>query len=91
MLSVSTNVWLLTVAFVAMGLREIGEPPRKAMIVDLARADAAASTLERITSCAGLRSFLPHWSAAGNHLLAYASSSSLTSCARLLRIFRIFL
>jgi hypothetical protein len=29
----------LTFAFVAMGLREIGEPPRKAMIVDLARAD----------------------------------------------------
>lgn len=30
---------LLAVAFVAMGLREIGEPPRKAMIVDLARED----------------------------------------------------
>jgi MFS family permease len=39
MLSLSTNAWLLTVAFVSMGLREIGEPPRKAMIVDLARAD----------------------------------------------------
>jgi len=39
MISLSTNAWLLTVAFVAMGLREIGEPPRKAMIVDLARAD----------------------------------------------------
>jgi MFS family permease len=30
---------LLTMAFVIMGLREIGEPPRKAMIVDLARPD----------------------------------------------------
>ena len=33
------NVWLLGAAFVLMGLREIGEPPRKAMIVDLARED----------------------------------------------------
>jgi MFS family permease len=39
LLSLSRSVWLLTIAFVAMGLREIGEPPRKAMIVDLARAD----------------------------------------------------
>jgi MFS family permease len=33
------NVWMLGAAFVLMGLREIGEPPRKAMIVDLARED----------------------------------------------------
>jgi MFS family permease len=39
MVSLSTSVWLLTLAFVAMGLREIGEPPRKAMIIDLARTD----------------------------------------------------
>jgi MFS family permease len=37
--SVSANAWILTLAFIAMGLREIGEPPRKAMIIDLARAD----------------------------------------------------
>lgn len=30
---------MLTIAFILMGLREIGEPPRKALIVDLARAD----------------------------------------------------
>ncbi len=36
-LGLSTSVWMVTVAFVLMGLREIGEPPRKAMIVDLAR------------------------------------------------------
>ena len=36
-LAFSTSVWMLTLAFVAMGMREIGEPPRKAMIVDLAR------------------------------------------------------
>jgi MFS family permease len=34
-----TSVWMLALAFLAMGLREIGEPPRKAMIVDLARED----------------------------------------------------
>lgn len=39
LVAVSTSSWLLTLAFVAMGLREIGEPPRKAMIVDLARPD----------------------------------------------------
>jgi MFS family permease len=39
MVSLSAGPWLLTFAFVLMGLREIGEPPRKAMIVDLARAD----------------------------------------------------
>ncbi len=36
-LAFSTSVWMLALAFLAMGLREIGEPPRKAMIVDLAR------------------------------------------------------
>jgi MFS family permease len=36
-LGLSTSVWALGIAFVLMGLREIGEPPRKAMIVDLAR------------------------------------------------------
>ena len=39
LLGLSRSVWLLTIAFVVMGLREIGEPPRKAMIVDLARGD----------------------------------------------------
>jgi len=39
LLALSSTTWLLAIAFVAMGLREIGEPPRKAMIVDLARAD----------------------------------------------------
>ncbi len=33
------NAFVLAIAFVLMGLREIGEPPRKAMIVDLARED----------------------------------------------------
>ncbi len=36
-LGLATSVWSVTIAFVFMGLREIGEPPRKAMIVDLAR------------------------------------------------------
>ena len=39
LVALSRSLWLLCIAFVAMGLREIGEPPRKAMIVDLARAD----------------------------------------------------
>jgi MFS family permease len=39
LVALSKSPWMLTVAFVAMGLREIGEPPRKAMIVDLARSD----------------------------------------------------
>lgn len=38
-LAFSRTPWMLAVAFVLMGLREIGEPPRKALIVDLARAD----------------------------------------------------
>jgi MFS family permease len=36
-LAFSTSLWALVIAFILMGLREIGEPPRKAMIVDLAR------------------------------------------------------
>ncbi len=39
LLGLSVSPILLAVAFVAMGLREIGEPARKAMIVDLARPD----------------------------------------------------
>jgi len=39
LIALSHNAWMLGAAFVAMGLREIGEPPRKAMIVDLARED----------------------------------------------------
>lgn len=39
LVALSKTPALLTVAFVAMGLRETGEPPRKAMIVDLARED----------------------------------------------------
>lgn len=39
LLAFSKSIWLLAIAFVTMGLREIGEPPRKAMIVDLARPD----------------------------------------------------
>jgi MFS family permease len=39
LLAVSNSPLLLALAFVAMGLREIGEPPRKAMIVDSARTD----------------------------------------------------
>jgi MFS family permease len=39
LLAFGKPLWLLALAFVAMGLREIGEPPRKAMIVDLARPD----------------------------------------------------
>ena len=36
-LGLSTTPLMLVVAFVCMGLREIGEPPRKALLVDLAR------------------------------------------------------
>ena len=38
-LALTRSTALLPLAFVCMGLREIGEPPRKAMIVDLARPD----------------------------------------------------
>lgn len=38
-LAFSTTTFMLGAAFVLMGLREIGEPPRKALIVDLARED----------------------------------------------------
>jgi MFS family permease len=36
-LALAKAPWAVGTAFVLMGLREIGEPPRKAMIVDLAR------------------------------------------------------
>ena len=39
LIALSKTPGLLTLAFIAMGLRETGEPPRKAMIVDLARED----------------------------------------------------
>jgi MFS family permease len=41
----SSGFTSLTVAFVVGGLREIGEPSRKAMIVDFARADLRARTV----------------------------------------------
>lgn len=36
-LGLASALWVVVAAFILMGLREIGEPPRKAMIVDLAR------------------------------------------------------
>lgn len=36
-LGLANSLWPVALAFVLMGLREIGEPPRKALIVDLAR------------------------------------------------------
>jgi MFS family permease len=41
----ASNFALLVVAFVIGGLREIGEPSRKAMIVDFARADLRARSI----------------------------------------------
>jgi MFS family permease len=38
-LGLTTTPAMLIVAFVCMGLREIGEPPRKAMLVGMARAE----------------------------------------------------
>ena len=38
-LGLSMTKAMLVVAFICMGLREIGEPPRKAMLVDLARSE----------------------------------------------------
>ena len=38
-LGFTTTPAMLVVAFICMGLREIGEPPRKAMLVDLARVE----------------------------------------------------
>ncbi|MDQ6767763.1 MAG: MFS transporter [Candidatus Eremiobacteraeota bacterium] len=38
-LALSTTTLMLVVAFTCMGLREIGEPPRKALLVDLARSE----------------------------------------------------
>jgi MFS family permease len=41
----ATNFAILTVAFIIGGLREIGEPSRKAMIVDFARDDLRARSV----------------------------------------------
>jgi hypothetical protein len=41
----ATRYWLLVTAFIAAGLREVGEPARKALIVDLAPASARARTV----------------------------------------------
>lgn len=38
-LGLAASPWMLIVAFLLMGLREIGEPARKSLIVDLARTD----------------------------------------------------
>ena len=38
-LGLSATPAMLTAAFICMGLREIGEPPRKALLIDLARVD----------------------------------------------------
>lgn len=38
-LDIASTLPTLLVAFIVMGLREIGEPPRKALLVDLARSD----------------------------------------------------
>jgi MFS family permease len=38
-LGLSTTPLMLILAFICMGLREIGEPPRKALLVDLARSE----------------------------------------------------
>lgn len=38
-LGLSTTPFVLTIAFILMGLREIGEPPRKALLVDFARTE----------------------------------------------------
>jgi len=38
-LGLSTTSLMLVIAFICMGLREIGEPPRKALLVDLARTE----------------------------------------------------
>jgi MFS family permease len=43
--ALAPNSFMLVVAFVIGGLREIGEPSRKAMIVDFARADLRARTV----------------------------------------------
>lgn len=42
-LSVSTSFWILVIAFVIRGLKEFGEPTRKALIVRLADPDIKAS------------------------------------------------
>ena len=41
----ASNVWLLILAFVIGGLREIGEPARKAMIVDFAQENVRARSV----------------------------------------------
>ena len=45
MVGIATNHAMLTFAFVIAGLRELGEPARKAMIVDAAPEDARAQTV----------------------------------------------
>ncbi len=42
-LSISTSFWILVIAFVVRGLKEFGEPTRKALIVRLADPDIKAS------------------------------------------------
>jgi len=48
---------MLAVAFVLMGLREIGEPPRKALIVDLAREDRRSTDVGAYYLARGLAVF----------------------------------
>jgi MFS family permease len=61
----ATSLTLVTAAFVIAGLREVGEPARKALIVDLAHATTRAAPLACITSYAGSWSFRPPSAAAG--------------------------
>jgi MFS family permease len=42
-LMISKTIWLLVIAFVIRGLKEFGEPTRKALIMDLAPEGAKAS------------------------------------------------
>jgi MFS family permease len=50
----ASNFTLLVIAFIIGGLREIGEPARKAMIVDLAEPELRARTVGLYYLCRGL-------------------------------------
>lgn len=76
----SHNMFMFIIAFVIRGLKEFGEPTRKALIMDLARDDAKARTFgtyylfrDVIVSIAALSSaFLWNISPATNFIVAFA-------------------
>lgn len=76
----SHNFWMFVIAFIVRGLKEFGEPTRKALIMDLAPEDAKARTFgayylvrDIVVTLAALSSaWLWNFSPAANFLTAFA-------------------